>query len=98
MTISKLTLTGFILPLLLLFAVSEASSPKALAAASAGSARRSLDEGGTGTFQKMLIENGSITMDLDLNGLNGSSSLVARPITLHFASAANSFFTILVFN
>src|SRR5205085_472260 len=98
MTISKLTLTGFILPLLLLFAVSEASSPKAFAAASAGAARRSLDEGGTGTFQKMLIENGSITMDLDLNGLNGSSSLVARPITLHFASAANSFFTILVFN
>src|SRR5262249_27254312 len=39
-----------------------------------------------------------VTMQLDLNGLNGSSSLVARPVTLHFAAAANSFFPILVFN
>jgi hypothetical protein len=37
-------------------------------------------------------------MDLDLNGLNGSDSLVARPVTLHFAVAANSFFPVLVFN
>ena len=37
-------------------------------------------------------------MQLDLNGLNGSSSLVARPVTLHFAAAPNSFFPILVFN
>src|SRR5262249_48854176 len=28
----------------------------------------------------------------------GSGSLVARPVTLHFAAAANSFFPILVFN
>jgi hypothetical protein len=46
----------------------------------------------------MIVESGSVTMDLDLNGLNGSGSLVARPITLHFAAAANSFFPILVFN
>src|SRR5206468_2463747 len=56
------------------------------------------DEGGTGTFQKMIVENGSVTMDLDLNGLNGISSIAARPVTLHFAAQANSFFTILVFN
>ena len=31
-------------------------------------------------------------MDLDLNGFNGSSSLVARPVTLQFAVGANSFF------
>ena len=37
-------------------------------------------------------------MQLDLNGLNGSDSLVARPVTLHFAAAPNSFFPILVFN
>ena len=37
-------------------------------------------------------------MQLDLNGLNGSNSLVARPITLHFAAAPNSFFPVLVFN
>src|SRR6266478_6142727 len=52
----------------------------------------------TGTLQKMIVESGSVTLDLDLNGLNGSSSLVARPVTLHFTAAANSFFTILVFN
>src|SRR5882724_399934 len=46
----------------------------------------------------MIVESGSVTMDLDLNGLNGSGSLVARPTTLHFAVAANSFFLILVFN
>src|SRR4029077_4149940 len=52
----------------------------------------------TGTLQKMIVESGAATMELDLNGLNGSSSLVARPVTLHFAVAANSFFPILVFN
>ena len=52
----------------------------------------------TGTLQKMIVENGSVTMDLDLNGLNGSISLVARPVTLQFLIGANSFFPILVFN
>src|SRR5690348_2868009 len=52
----------------------------------------------TGTFQKMIVENGSVTMDLDANGLAGDGSLVARPIALHFVIAANSFFPILVFN
>jgi hypothetical protein len=61
-------------------------------------ARRSLDEGGTGTLQKMIVESGSVTMDLDLNGFNGNSSLVARPATLRFVVGANSFFPILVFN
>jgi hypothetical protein len=55
----------------------------------------------TGTLQKMIVENGSVTMDLDLDGLNPQSfpgSLTARPVTLQFAVAANSFFPILVFN
>ena len=45
----------------------------------------------------MIVESGSVTMDLDLNGLNGSGSLVARPVTLQFAVGANSFFPVLVF-
>ena len=45
----------------------------------------------------MIVETGSVTMRLDLSRLNGVSS-VARPATLHFATAANSFFPILVFN
>jgi hypothetical protein len=52
----------------------------------------------SGTLQKMIVDNGSVTIQLDLNGLNGSGSLVARPVTLHFAAAPNSFFPILVFN
>ena len=55
-----------------------------------------MSDAATGTLQKMIVENGSVTLDLDLNGLNGSSSLVARPVTLHFTAAANSFFPILV--
>src|SRR4030095_14223113 len=54
--------------------------------------------GQSGTLQKMIVDNGSVTMQLDLNGLNGSGSLVARPATLHFAAAPDSFFPILVFN
>src|SRR5207244_1905226 len=53
---------------------------------------------GTGTLQKMIVESGSVTIDLDLNGFNGNSSIVARPVTLQFAVGANSFFPILVFN
>ena len=52
----------------------------------------------TGTLQKMIVENASVTIQLDLNGLNVERSLVARPIPLHFAAAPNSFFSILVFN
>src|SRR6266513_1411993 len=51
-----------------------------------------------GTFQRMIAENGSVTIDLDLNRLNGINSVGGRPTTLHFATAANSFFPILVFN
>src|SRR6266702_3632872 len=88
----KLTLTGFMLLSLLLFVSPEAGSRS--------SATKKSPEGQaqSGTLQKMIVENASVTMQLDLNGLNGSNSLVARPVTLHFAAAANSFFTILVFN
>src|SRR5438034_7856697 len=57
-----------------------------------------MSDAATGTLQKMIVESGSVTLDLDLNGLNGSSSLVARPVTLHFAVAANSFLPVLVLN
>src|SRR5438034_8947451 len=99
---SKLTFTGFIIPLLLLFTSFEAHSRNPATKNSPGNqlqhARRSLDEGGNGTLQKMIVENGSVTMELDLNRLNGISSVAARPVTLHFAAQANSFITMLVFN
>src|SRR5882762_5555577 len=92
MTKFKMTLTGVVVPVLLLFA--------SLNLGSANSATKKNQNrfGETGTLQKMIVENGSVTMQLDLNGLNGSGSLVARPVMLLFAAAPNSFFPILVFN
>src|SRR6266700_7437554 len=87
---SKLTLTGFMLLLLLLLGSSSGNY--------AAQSKQKTSGAPTGTLQKMIVESGSVTIDLDLNGLNGSSSLVARPVTLHFAAAANSFLPILVFN
>jgi len=97
----KKTLTAVTLPLLSALAISVATP---LWGVSAQSAPRTTAHSAvatapaTGTFQKMIVENGSVTMDLDANGLAGDGSLVARPIALHFVVAANSFFPILVFN
>ena len=91
---SKLTLTGLALPLFLLFASPQASAPKAFG----GNEKLSESQGHSGTLQKMIVENGSVTMDLDLNRLNGISFAPVRPTELQFTVAANSFFTILVFN
>ena len=52
----------------------------------------------TGTVQKMIIENGSVTMDLDLNRLSGTNSATQNLQQVRFAVTANSFFPILVFN
>src|SRR5947207_9179400 len=92
MTKFKMTLTGVAVPALLLFA--------SLTLESANSAINRPQNGHdqTGTLQKMIVENGSVTMQLDLNGLNGSGSLVARPVMFLFAAAPNSFFPILIFN
>ena len=46
----------------------------------------------------MIVQSGSVTMHLDLNRLNGISSVAERPTTLGFVAAANSFFSVLVFN
>src|SRR5881394_2100461 len=84
---SKITHTCFVL---LLFLWSGAENY-------AAQSKQKTPDAPSGTLQKMIVENGSVTMELDLNRLNGVNS-VARPATLHFAAAANSFFTILVFN
>ena len=91
---SKLKLIGLTLPLFLLFASPYASAPKAFG----GTKKVAQSQGQTGTLQKMIVENGSVTMDLDLNRLNGISFALARPAELQFGVAANSFFSILVFN
>ena len=64
---SKLTLTGLALPLFLLFASPPASAPKAFGATK----DTPESQGQTGTLQKMIVQSGSVTMQLDLNRLNG---------------------------
>jgi hypothetical protein len=91
---SKITLTGLMLPLFLLFASPEAGSPKVF-----GATKKSPDsQAQSGTLQKMIVESGTVSMDLDLDQLSADGSLVIRVGQLRFAVAANSFFSILVFN
>ncbi len=92
---SKITLTGLALLLFVLFASPQASGPKAF-----GGTRKVVQtqEQSGGTLQKMIVEHGSVTMDLDLNRLNGIGSAAQTSTTLQFGVAASSFFSILVFN
>ena len=71
---SKLTLTGLALPLFLLFASPPASAPKAFGATK----ETAESQGQTGTLQKMIVESGSVTMDLDVNRLNGIGSAAGK--------------------
>ena len=87
---SKLTLIGFMLPLLLLFAAPDANSKNSTA--------RKQTTGESGTLQKMIVENGVVTIDLDLDRLIADGSLAAKMVQQRFAIAANSFFSLLVFN
>src|SRR6478752_202642 len=107
---SKITLNGFVLLLLLFLGNSSGNYATASATATAANAqfeqttpesqlaRRNLDQDGTGTLQKMIVQSGSITMQLDLNRLNGINSVAERPTTMGFVAAATSFFSVLVFN
>src|SRR5438477_2600751 len=99
----KKTFITLTLPLLFLLVVAASLCRGALGSSSTAARRHPPQADvatapGTGTLQKMIVENGGVTMDLDLNGFNGSSSLVARPVALQFQIGANSFFPILVFN
>jgi hypothetical protein len=87
---SKITLTGFTLLSVLFFANSSGTY--------AAQAKQDASGALTGTLQKMIVENGSVTLNLDLNGLNGSNDLTTRPVTLQFAAGTNSFLPFLVFN
>ena len=88
----KVALTVFVVPVILLFASRNLASPNS------ATKKNQNGYGQTGTLQKMIVENGSVAMQVDLNALNGNNSLVARPVMLRFTAAANSFFPVLVFN
>jgi hypothetical protein len=52
----------------------------------------------SGILQKMIVESGIVTMKLDLNRLNGISVAAQKQEQLRFDIAADSFFSVLVFN
>jgi len=79
---SQITRTGFALMSALLFAN--------ISGTYAAQPKQNTSGALTGTLQKMIVENGSVTLNLDLNGLNGSNDLTTRPVTLQFATATNS--------
>jgi hypothetical protein len=100
----KKAITAFILPFVVLLSLSDASSANPVAQRSTSNAQRSTlnsgqsQNGATGVLQKMIVESGTATMELDLNRLNGISSMTPRFEAWRFDVAADSFFSILVFN
>ena len=85
-------LSFFTLPLLLLLSNSSGNSAPQLPGKST--------DVQTGTLEKMIVANGSVAMDLDLNRLSGTAAATkeSKLDTLQFQVGPNSFFTILVFN
>jgi hypothetical protein len=92
---SKKALTAFILPFLFLLSSSNLGSANPIA-----DKQKIPDKPNeaTGLLQKMIVESGTATMKLDLNRLNGISVAPQKQEQLSFDLAANSFFSILVFN
>jgi hypothetical protein len=89
---SKLMLSGFVISLFLFLTLSQADSRNSAINKNPDS------RGQSGTLQRMIVENGMVTLDLDLDRLNADGSLAAKVVQMRFAVAANSFFSILVFN
>ena len=83
-------LLGYSLPLLLLLSTSLGNSVPQWSGKSS--------DGQTGILEKMIVANGIMTIDLDLNRLNGVVSATQEPKrqTLRFQVGPSSFFTILV--
>src|ERR1044072_4347015 len=87
----KTLVLRIMVPLLLLFSNSSGNLI-------ARSATKSAD--GTGTLERMIVADGSVAMDLNLQRLNGAAPDAAQPAleTLNFGVSPNSFFTLIVFN
>jgi len=55
-------------------------------------------EGNTGTLEKLIVQQGTVNMDVDLRRLGGDRLRTQGVGSLRFDVEANSFFTVLVFN
>src|SRR5512133_2202760 len=97
-------LTAFILLFLFLLSPFDADSASPVAQNQTPNAQRPTlnsgqrQNGTSGVLQKMIVENGAVTMDLDLARLNGITSMAPQFDAWRFDVAGNSFFSILVFN
>jgi hypothetical protein len=87
-----ITLTLSLLVLLGSYAVQSAAGRNR-----SGEPNQKTTDAPSGTLQKMIVENGSVTIDLDVSRLNGTGS-ATQSVQAHFAIGANSFFPVLVFN
>src|SRR5205823_12985769 len=85
----KKILTVFVLPLVLVFGPS---------ATGWSNSRQPAGSRASGTLQKMIVQNGTVTMNVDVDRLSADGSLAAKVEQLRFNVAANSFFSVLVFN
>src|SRR5712672_212274 len=85
-------LSYFTLPLLLLLSNSSGNSAPQSPGKSA--------DGQTTTLERMIVASGNVTMDLNLDRLNGndSASNESKLDAFRFEVAPNSFFTIRVFD
>src|SRR5262249_26628104 len=89
---------GTLLPLLLLLANSPGNS--------ATRAENKNVQGSTGSLERLIVESGSVTMQVDLDELNGHAKSTEKLkqtsspmlLELRFVVAANSFFSFLVFD
>src|SRR5262249_30317352 len=86
----KTILTVFVVPLVLLIGPPGTAWSK--------SRKNSDSQGVSGTLQRMIVQNGTVTMSLDVDQLSADGSLAARVEQLRFNVAANSFFSVLIFN
>src|SRR5262245_16212482 len=56
-------------------------------------------EGPTGTLERLIVESGSVTMQIELGELSGHAQSTSRTLSeLRLVVAAKSFFSFLVFN
>jgi len=100
----KKALAIFILPFVFLLTPSDAGFANPAAQRPTSNAERPMlnsrqsQNGATGVLQKMIVESGTATMELDLNRLNAISVAPQKQEQMRFDLAANSFFSILVFN
>ena len=55
-------------------------------------------DGSNGTLEKLIVANGTISLDLNLNGNQKAGSKASRPSAVRFDAERDSFFTAIVFN